>query len=139
MGRRNEKLAQRYFRPYVIIERIGRVANKLQLPAQSRIHPVFDISQLKKVVPADYTVQEIPALLTPTFEWVVEPERVLDVRLPVKGQETEGLVMWKELPEFEATWEPVTVMMEQFPDFNLVDKVASLSGVMISYGFLWHS
>ncbi|XP_070050603.1 uncharacterized protein [Nicotiana tomentosiformis] len=44
-------LSPRYVRPYKVIQRIGQVAYRLELPLEmSSVHPVFRVSMLKKVV-----------------------------------------------------------------------------------------
>jgi hypothetical protein len=42
----------------LIIDKVGRVVYKVQLPAESQVHPVFHVSQLKKVMPPHRQVTE---------------------------------------------------------------------------------
>lgn len=49
--RSNQKLSFRYYGPFSVLERVGIVAYRLQLPDSCRIHPVVHVSQLKRHVP----------------------------------------------------------------------------------------
>ncbi|XP_021690544.1 uncharacterized protein LOC110672159 [Hevea brasiliensis] len=50
--RKEGKLPTRYIGPFEVIDRVGTVANQLELsPSLSHVHPVFHISMLRKYVP----------------------------------------------------------------------------------------
>ena len=125
--RRNEKLAPRYFGPYEIVERIGAVAYRLKLPPTSVIHPVFHVSQLRRAIGDHEASTMLPATLTEDMEVLLQPERVTGVRCDSHGRR-EVRVAWKDLPEYEETWEPFDFLAKQFPEFNLEDKVSSWEG-----------
>jgi hypothetical protein len=66
------KLAYKYFSPYTILQRIGQVAYKLELPPDYLVHNVFHISQLKEYR-ADYSqvfteLPRVPVLDSMTTE-----------------------------------------------------------------------
>ena len=61
-----------------MLERVGLIAYKLELPTSVRIHPVFHVSQLKKKVGATLQVQlQVP---TDSVEQILEPEAIVDRR-----------------------------------------------------------
>ena len=48
--RGSEKLKPRYYGPFKIIRPMGEMAYELELPTDSRVHNVFHVSRLKKVL-----------------------------------------------------------------------------------------
>ncbi|XP_020092846.1 uncharacterized protein LOC109713256 [Ananas comosus] len=94
--RRNLKLAARYYGPFQIMERIGPVAYKLQLPEGSRVHPVFHVSLLKKSSPAAVPASPNVPTLREDDELLTEPEKILERRMVQRGNKavTEVLVKW---------------------------------------------
>nr|GMD03902.1 Retrotransposable element Tf2 [Ipomoea batatas] len=60
----NQKLACRYYGPFPVLERIGAVAYRLQLPDHVQIHPVFHVSLLRPFRGPDSTlIMPLPTTL----------------------------------------------------------------------------
>jgi hypothetical protein len=71
--RAHHKLLFKYYGPFNVLERIGPLAYRLQLPAHSRIHPVLHMSQLKKALEPHCQVHpELP----PDDSYFVVPAQV---------------------------------------------------------------
>ncbi|KAF9679018.1 hypothetical protein SADUNF_Sadunf07G0096400 [Salix dunnii] len=80
------KLAPRFFGPYKVLERVGPVAYKLQLPAGSQIHDVFHVSLLKKKLgPISPLSPDLPPI-SDNSTVLPQPEDVLQSRVITKGK-----------------------------------------------------
>lgn len=123
--RSSQKLASRYYGPYRVLERVGKLAYKLELPAGSKIHPVFHVSLLKKHIGDIIHVSDSLPLLSDDGDVIMEPAEILDTRWIRNGSRTvqESLVLWKHLPQEDATWENSVELHARFPALNLEDKV----------------
>lgn len=117
------KLSYKYFGPYQILERIGEVAYKLDLPVAAKVHPVFHVSQLKPFT-ASYTpvFSELPVAPDLTAAAPV-PVAILQRRLVRKGNAAapQVLIKWAHLPDEMATWEDYYVLKNRYPDALLWD------------------
>jgi hypothetical protein len=134
--RKNQKLSMRYFGPFKVLAKIGTVAYKLELPDTAKIHPVFHIAQLKEFKGSDVE-SYIPLPLTttdigPTFV----PTKVLDARMIMKGrlQTPQVLVQWGDNDTAEIKWEDFQEIKDNYPTFNLEDKVEFKGGGIVMKG-----
>jgi hypothetical protein len=100
-----QKLSFRFFDPYRILQRVGAMAYKLDLPVHARIHNVVHVSQLKKHVLSDTPVSSDISVIQLDNDLI--PAGWLQHRLIRKGGTTSQrvLVCWKGLPPSLATWE----------------------------------
>ncbi|GJS64186.1 putative mitochondrial protein [Tanacetum coccineum] len=115
---------------FCVGEKIGTVAYRLKLPDTASIHPVFHVSQLKKVVSDQDAETDFSKELTKDMEMRVQPQEVLGVREGKSNskEDREVLIRWKSLPKYESTLEPFQLIQNQFPYFHLEDKVLLWEG-----------
>ncbi|KAK8936665.1 hypothetical protein KSP39_PZI012024 [Platanthera zijinensis] len=118
--RRLGKLSPRYVGPFPILERVGEVAYRLQLPEElQRLHDVFHVSALRKyirdpekIVPVE-TVQLNADLSSPTEAYQILARQNKKLRnRDVKFVQ----IWWKGQSQDEATWEREDTMRDLFPD-----------------------
>lgn len=115
----SNKLSPRFFGPFKVLEPVGKVAYKLQLPPSSSIHNAFHVSQLKLCPNPPDDTSPLPTFLYDHGK-TKEPEAVLDRKL-VKWRNaaaTKLLIKWKGYPESHATWEFYHDITSRFPDFH---------------------
>ncbi|GKA73531.1 ty3-gypsy retrotransposon protein, partial [Tanacetum coccineum] len=107
----------------ISFEVVGPVAYKLELPPESRIHPIFYVSMLK---PAHGPISADIAPLPIIKDWEIDiqPHSVFAHRWVYEAgkQVLELLISWCDRPQEEATWETYDLLVDQFPNFRLEDK-----------------
>ncbi|CAL5370639.1 unnamed protein product [Camellia sinensis] len=119
--RRNLKLSPKYYGPFEILNKIGPVAYKLKLPENSRLHPVFHVSLLKKKVGMNMeTLDSLPIIPEEGNTIVPLPQAILNQRK--KKNREEVLVHWQGLSPSDATWENLAELRLRFPEATLEDK-----------------
>ncbi|KAG2553190.1 hypothetical protein PVAP13_9KG516052 [Panicum virgatum] len=124
--RANQKLAYKFFGPFLVIDKIGQVAHKLQLPAHSQIHHVSHVSQLKKVVPSALSPAAVPVDLM----GLQIPERVLAKRMHPDGSKlrSQVLIQWSGLDSSLVTWDNVDSLCQQFPQSPALEQASCYCG-----------
>jgi hypothetical protein len=124
------KLAFKFFGPYTVLERIGKVAYRLNLPDDSKIHNVFHVSQLKPFVP-DYTLVFSELSVTTDIKATAAmPDKIIQRRLVKRGNSAipQVLIQWTGLPATLATWEDYNVLRQRYPQAPAWGQVGSSAG-----------
>ncbi|PIL28410.1 hypothetical protein GSI_08444 [Ganoderma sinense ZZ0214-1] len=107
--RPSDKLDHRRLGPFPIHHPISDVAYKLQLPTYlSRLHPVFHVSLLEPYYDTTAPLPHSNPVPFPISEDSPAPaiHAILDCRK--LGQRYEYLVHWRDLPQDEDSWVPIT-------------------------------
>ena len=84
--RTNQKLAAPFYGPFEVLERIGVMAYKSQLPKTSKTHPVFHVSLLKRSVGSFTSRQLLPSDLSAEAELLIQPKQILHNKKNAKGE-----------------------------------------------------
>lgn len=109
--RSNHKLAFKFFGPYRILECIGKVAYKLDLPQSSSVHQVFHISQLKR----SHGDQPLSSTLPTENVQFQVPKRILQRRWLSGDHPVEQvLVEWSHMPPSLATGSLLNIFESSF-------------------------
>lgn len=109
-------MAFKFFSLYKVVEHIGVVAYRLELPSDAKVHPVFHVSQLKPYT-TNYSLVyfELPKLVDMNRAQVAL-EVILVRRLVKKGNQAipQVLIKWTNLSADAATWEDYNVLKQRF-------------------------
>nr|GEY73258.1 retrotransposable element Tf2 [Tanacetum cinerariifolium] len=113
------KLSAKYYGPFLIVERVGRVAYKLQLANHSQIHLIFHISQLKKCHRKGQQMGSLPHLKEDGLLYY-KPMEILERRLGKVNNKPVMyvLIQWINRTVEEATWEIYADVLARFSDFD---------------------
>jgi hypothetical protein len=107
-----QKLAPKFYGPYIVLKRLGQVAYQLALPSHFKLHPIFDVSCLKKVIETNCQTQTNLLELDKEGSIWLQPQVVLDQckRRPRQRTIKEVLVKLKDTTPTDASWEPTTIL-----------------------------
>ena len=104
-------LQPRWIGPFQVQQAVSANAYRLKLPASIQVHPVINISQLKKYhrSPADQFPDRPhnrppPVHVYENEDGEFEVEDILGHRL--QRRKLQFLIKWKGYPSYDATWEP---------------------------------
>jgi hypothetical protein len=75
------KLASKYHGPYKVLQIIRIMAHKLDLAPSSRVHPIFHVSFLKKVINNKIPIQNVLPEINEEGKIILELEIILETRI----------------------------------------------------------
>lgn len=110
-----------YFGPFQVSAVIGKVAYKLKLPSEAKIHNVFHVSQLMAFKGTLPMAVHIPTVFQgqTADRMTIQPVAILDRKIvkAQNGAQVQYLVQWLGFPTHEATWEIAEQFEAKLPEF----------------------
>jgi hypothetical protein len=126
--KKDNKLSPKYYGPYKVLQKIGNMAYKLELLASSRVHPVFHVSCLNKVIGDNIPVQTVLLELDEEGKIILEPEAITDTRIRQLRNRSisEYLIKWRKLPAEDSTWEDESFIQNSMSLWNHMEIVLNV-------------
>jgi hypothetical protein len=123
-ARKDNKLSPKYYGPYKVLQNIGTMEYKLELPTSSRVHPVFHVSCLNKVIGDNIPVQTIFVELDEEVKIILDPGAITDTRIRQLRNRSisEYLIKWRKLSAEDSTWEDVSFIQNHLELLNHCGK-----------------
>ncbi|KAD3337246.1 hypothetical protein E3N88_32766 [Mikania micrantha] len=113
------KLSPRFVGPFKILERIGSVAYRLELPPElGNIHDVFHVSNLKKCLTDESLIVPLKEIqIDEKLQFREEPVEVMDREVKVLKRSRIPIVKirWNSQRGPEYTWEREDQMKQKYP------------------------
>ncbi|GJU75751.1 putative reverse transcriptase domain-containing protein [Tanacetum coccineum] len=123
------KLNPRYVGPFKVLEKVGSVAYKLELPQElSRVHNTFHVSNLKKCYSDEPLAVPLEGLhIDDKLQFVEEPVEILEWEIKRLNRSRKPLVKvhWNSRRGPEFTWEREDSFKKKYP--HLFTNLASSS------------
>ena len=108
--RKRGRLGPRYIGPFRVIARVGRVAYRLELPAElGQIHDTFHVPQLRKCIADESAVVPLEDIqVAASLNYAERPVAIGDRKIKVLRNKEVPLVQfqWQNRRGSELTWEP---------------------------------
>ena len=105
-GKGAENLKPRFYGPYRIVRKAHEASYELDLPENSKVHNVFQVSCLMKAVGQHVTVSTEFPPLDDEGKLILVPDKIFQTkeRKLISRTIKDYLVLWIGIPDEDATW-----------------------------------
>ncbi|KAJ7972804.1 Ty3/gypsy retrotransposon protein [Quillaja saponaria] len=123
------KLDAKYYRPFQMVAKVGKVVYELQLPLDSKIHNVFHVSLLKRQHGNHVVYQQLPSL-NEEGQIALELGVILNRRMIRRANKlvAKVLVQWSNSCRDDCTWEDYKALKAKYPHWNSCGQEFSEEG-----------